>query len=227
MAEHKKSFILYSDLIHTIEKLNDEQAGKLFRHILQYVNDEEPQTEDFITNLAFEPIRLQLKRDLEKWGDIRIKRSEAGKRSAQAKKDKQNATKSTLVESVEQASTKSTVNDNVNVNDTVNVIKKKKAFDFKKALINEGFEEPLVEDWLQVRRKKRATNSESAFKLFFNECLKSGIEKNAILKTCIQNDWKTFKTDWINKTTNQNEKPNSKTPNRNAAIDVFFGIPGE
>ncbi len=39
MAEEKKGFILYSDIIHTIEKLTDEQAGKLFKHILKYVND--------------------------------------------------------------------------------------------------------------------------------------------------------------------------------------------
>ena len=39
MAEEKKGFILYSDIIHTIEKLTDEQAGVLFKHILKYVND--------------------------------------------------------------------------------------------------------------------------------------------------------------------------------------------
>ena len=30
MAEGKKTVLLYCDLIHTIEKLSDEQAGKLF-----------------------------------------------------------------------------------------------------------------------------------------------------------------------------------------------------
>ena len=34
MAEEKKGFILYSDIIHTIKKLTDEQAGVLFKHIL-------------------------------------------------------------------------------------------------------------------------------------------------------------------------------------------------
>jgi len=34
MAEEKKGFILYSDIIQTIEKLTDEQAGVLFKHIL-------------------------------------------------------------------------------------------------------------------------------------------------------------------------------------------------
>ena len=44
MAENKKSFILYCDLIHTIEKMPNEKAGELFKHILMYVNDKNPET---------------------------------------------------------------------------------------------------------------------------------------------------------------------------------------
>ncbi len=64
MAEEKKGFILYSDIIHTIEKLTDEQAGVLFKHILKYVNDLNPECEDLITEIAFEPIKQSLKRDI-------------------------------------------------------------------------------------------------------------------------------------------------------------------
>jgi hypothetical protein len=78
MAEEKKGFLLYSDIIHTIEKLTDEQAGVLFKHILKYVNDENPKCKDLITEIAFEPIKQSLKRDLLKWDDKKQKRSEAG-----------------------------------------------------------------------------------------------------------------------------------------------------
>ena len=71
MATDKKSFLLYCDLIHTVEQLTDEQAGNLFKHILRYVNDQEPQTENVITRIAFEPIKQSLKRDLQKYEDIR------------------------------------------------------------------------------------------------------------------------------------------------------------
>ena len=76
MAKEKKGFILYCDIIHTIEKLSDEQAGKLFKHILKYVNDQEPIAEDIITEIAFEPIKQTLKRDLQKYEDIRLKNQE-------------------------------------------------------------------------------------------------------------------------------------------------------
>lgn len=82
MATNKKSFLLYCDIIHTIEKLSDEQAGKLLKHILRYVNDLNPESEDVLTEIAFEPIKQNLKRDLIKYEEIKEKRSEAGKTGA-------------------------------------------------------------------------------------------------------------------------------------------------
>jgi hypothetical protein len=76
MAKDKKGFILYCDVIHTVEKLTDEQAGKLFKHILKYVNDQDPIPEDIITEIAFEPIKQSLKRDLQKYEGIRVKNKE-------------------------------------------------------------------------------------------------------------------------------------------------------
>ena len=92
MAENKKSFVLYCDLIHTIDKLPDEVAGKLFKLILEYVNDKNPQVEDVLLSVAFEPIKRQLKRDLKDWERQKQKRSEAGRigGKASANKRKQN-----------------------------------------------------------------------------------------------------------------------------------------
>jgi hypothetical protein len=78
MAENKKGFLLYADYIHTLEHLPDEVAGQLFKHILAYVNDQDPQTDNPLIKLAFEPIRQQLKRDLVKYEGKRATRSEAG-----------------------------------------------------------------------------------------------------------------------------------------------------
>lgn len=86
MAEGKKSFLLYCDLIHTVKKLPDEKAGQLLKHILSYVNDENPETDDLLIEIAFEPIKHQLKRDLEKWEDKKDGFSDAGKESGKARK---------------------------------------------------------------------------------------------------------------------------------------------
>lgn len=67
MAEDKKSFILYSDSYGLIKQLPDEIAGRLLKHIFSYVNDENPISDELILNVAFEPIKMQLKRDLIKY----------------------------------------------------------------------------------------------------------------------------------------------------------------
>jgi len=86
MAEDKKSFILYSDLIHTIKLLSKEDAGELFLHILKYVNDENPVADNKIIDIVFTPIKIQLKRDLEKWSEKKGSFSDAGKESAKARR---------------------------------------------------------------------------------------------------------------------------------------------
>jgi len=67
MATDKKSVLLYCDIIHTVEGLEDDEAGRLFKHYLRYINDLNPCAEDRLTSLLFEPIKQNLKRDLRKW----------------------------------------------------------------------------------------------------------------------------------------------------------------
>jgi uncharacterized phage protein (TIGR02220 family) len=121
MAESKKSFLLYCDLIHTVEHLPNDKAGELFKHILEYVNDRDPKTDCPIIKIGFEPIRQQLKRDLSKWDDIKEKRRIAGLASAEARKEaaEQAAANSTHVQFAEHIPANPTVNGNVSVNGTV------------------------------------------------------------------------------------------------------------
>lgn len=85
MATEKNSFLLYCDIIHTIEKLPDVDAGQLLKHILRYVNDKEPVTENPLVEIAFEPIRQSLKRDLVKYENIRTRNSANAKKRWDAK----------------------------------------------------------------------------------------------------------------------------------------------
>lgn len=78
MAKDKKGFILYADQKELFEQLSDEKAGQLIKHILKYVNDENPTSDDLIINLAFTPIKQQLKRDLIKFENKKKKASGAG-----------------------------------------------------------------------------------------------------------------------------------------------------
>lgn len=77
MAKDKISFLLYCDLIHTVGKLTDVKAGQLFKHVLDYVNDKDPKTDDFIIEITFEPIKQFLKRDLKKYQNTCKKNKES------------------------------------------------------------------------------------------------------------------------------------------------------
>ena len=109
MAENKKSFVLYTDSQGLVNQLPDDVAGRLFKHIYAYVNDEQPIAEELLLNIAFEPIKMQLKRDLIKWETQLEQRKQAGLKSAEVRK--RNATKTN------ERSISSTDNVNVNVND--------------------------------------------------------------------------------------------------------------
>jgi hypothetical protein len=119
MAENKKSFVLYADLIKNIDHLTNEEKGILFNHLLEYVNDMNPVLENRTVLSSWKFIQSQLKRDLVKFEEVKGKRSDAGKESARLRalnKEQQNSTKATSVESVQQTSTNPTVNDNDNDN---------------------------------------------------------------------------------------------------------------
>lgn len=117
MAENKKSFILYCDLIHTVNKLPDDKAGLLFKHLLSYVNDENPTTDDLLLEIAFEPIKRQLKRDLQKFEAVKVKRSEAGKLGGRPKKQIKAKKANAFLE--KQTKAKKADNDNDTDNDNV------------------------------------------------------------------------------------------------------------
>ena len=118
MAENKKSFLLYCDLIHTVKKMPNDKVGELFMHILEYVNDLEPKTDDLIIQLTFEPIRQSLKRDLEKYERIRLKNKE----NADKRWNKNNTTECDRIQP--NAKNADNDNDSDNVSDSDILLKK-------------------------------------------------------------------------------------------------------
>jgi hypothetical protein len=127
MAENKKSFILYTDQSGVFNQLPDEIAGKLIKHIFAYVNDENPITDDLIINIAFEPIKQSLKRDLKRYEQYVEKQSVNGAKGGRPKKAIETQITQAFFDKPKKADSVSVsvnVNDNVNVN--VNNIEERK-----------------------------------------------------------------------------------------------------
>lgn len=121
MAKDKKGFMLYADQKELFNKLPDELAGKLIKHVFSYVNDENPKCNDLIIDIAFEPIKQQLKRDLKKWESraeqSRINGSKGGRPKTQTEPKKPNGLNNNP--SKPEKPVKDNVKDNVNVKETV------------------------------------------------------------------------------------------------------------
>jgi hypothetical protein len=119
MAEGKKSFVLYCDLIHTVKKMKQKDKAELFDHILAYVNDLDPKTSNTTVELVFEPIKQQLKRDLQKWKSLQKRNSENGKLGGRPK-TQNNPNNPDGLEETQENPEKPKKAVNVTVTDTVN-----------------------------------------------------------------------------------------------------------
>lgn len=162
MAEGKKTFIFYSDWINMVREMPDEDAGALLKHVLSYVNDEEPTTDNLLVKMAFGHMKPMLKQDLNKWEKIREKRREAGKKGGQANA-KQNEANAKQVQAV-----------NVNDNDILLKKETKDILDFVKLLsfINQ-----------KTGRKFKTINKD--IKRKYEARLKDGYTKEDILNSII------------------------------------------
>lgn len=104
--------------------MDNEDAGELLKHILSYVNDELPETNNKFVKMAFGHMKPLIKADLLKWENIRGKRKEAG-----AKGGKTTQANAKQI----QANAKQVQPVNVNVNvDTINSIYEKFVDEAKK-----------------------------------------------------------------------------------------------
>ena len=107
--------MLYTDQREVFDELDDEDAGKLIKHIFSYVNDENPDTQDKLLRIAFAPIKTQLKRDLKSWENKQEQRKEAARKSVESRQR-------TATDVNERSiSLGGNVNGNVNVNGNGNV----------------------------------------------------------------------------------------------------------
>ena len=112
----KDSFILYTEQKQVIDKLSDEQAGKLIKAIYEYVETEKMPELDPLLDIVIIPFKQNIDRNIDKWEQIKQKRSEAGKIGAEIKKQKQAKQANANFAKSKQTNKAVNVNDNVNVN---------------------------------------------------------------------------------------------------------------
>ncbi len=66
-------------------------------------------------------------------------------------------------------------------------------FDFAWALRGAGVTEQHVAEWMEIRKTKKATNSQTAFDALVRESAKAGLSVDEAVTKCIEESWKGFR----------------------------------
>lgn len=83
-------------------------------------------------------------------------------------------------------------------------------FNFKKSLLEKVNDKKLVEEWLDVRKKKKLTNSETALKGFLKQVELSGYSVTEVLTKCVEKSWGGFEAAWYTKEPKQKSEPSQQ-----------------
>jgi len=81
-------------------------------------------------------------------------------------------------------------------------------FKFKGVLIRLGADKEVVSDWMEVRKKKKASNTKTAMKLFLTQVKKSGHTVSQAVEIAAGKSWSGFQASWcanIKKDENKNK----------------------
>lgn len=70
-------------------------------------------------------------------------------------------------------------------------------FDFKRSLEEIGVTTEVAEAWMQVRKEKKAVNTEIAFRRIRDEIAKSGRTADDCIRTAVEKSWRGFEASWL------------------------------
>jgi hypothetical protein len=78
-----------------------------------------------------------------------------------------------------------------------NKLSSKKKFNFKEALIELGVDEAVASDWIEVRKLKKAAQTQTAFKKIKSQIERSGMSANDCVTIAVERSWAGFNPDWL------------------------------
>lgn len=98
----------------------------------------------------------------------------------------------------------------------INISSIKGRFDFLKSLIALGVQEQTARDWMQVRKEKKASNTETAFRKIEQEITKSGASAEDCIRMSAECSWAGFKAEWMH---NRQQKAGTPAPKQESAYE--------
>lgn len=181
----------YFDMLNQL-KTNEDKLDFLMSIINKQFLDEDPEGLNFITNLCYESQRHHVEKSVKGWKRVNCTEVMCDPPLDPTSNPMSNPSLDPQEEEEEEEEKE----------EVKEKYKKENVFNFRKSLLGLGAEKKLVEDWLKVRKTKKAVNTETAFKSLSKQFEKSSLGINEILENCITKSWSGFNNQWLEK-----EKP--------------------
>ena len=187
----RDSIIFYRSFYEAITELPIDIQGSIYTAIFEYSLNFNEVVLEGLPKTIFTLIKPQL--------DANNNRYKNGLKGGRTKQEEtKTEPKPNQKETKAKANKNENVNYNVNENENENGNNTPPtAFSFYKALISNGAESKLANEWLEVRKKKKSTNSETAFEGFLREMNKGGLDINSALRICIEKSWSGLNANWL------------------------------
>jgi hypothetical protein len=97
---------------------------------------------------------------------------------------------------------------------------KEEKFCFRSALVSLGVDKKLVGEWIEVRKNKKATNTETAFKHLKTEIEKSGLTAQECIEMAVVSSWKGFKAEYAKNQTNNQHRKAHQSESQNYTFNI-------
>lgn len=178
---NKKSFVVYNDWGSTFDVLNDDQAGKLIKHLFDYVRGKNPEAPDPMTKAVFMQMKATIDRDGEKYDAYLEKQKANGKKGGRPRKTQKTQAFSEKPKKAD------------SVSDSASVIES--AIDI---LLEKETKEAFAE-WIEYRKEiKKPIQSERSIKSLAKKFKEEGLERcKAAVELSIRNGWQGLFFDMI------------------------------
>ena len=89
-------------------------------------------------------------------------------------------------------------------------------FNFKTELLSLGVDKDVLDDWLSVRKKKKASNTKTALKAIIKEITKSGLMVHDAVEYAASKSWAGFKAQWYFNDEQNNQQSTKQTGGKTA-----------
>jgi len=196
--EHGAYLLLIFNYWQTGKPLRADRLASIARLSNERWTDVEQVLNEFFDVQDGKWYHARIDADLEMVNETVEKKSKAGKASAASRKAKR---KQELKASNKCSTPEQHLSNKQNItehNKTEHIYNTKH---FKEALLSNGADEIHVNDWLTVRKQKRASNTQTAMNTFMNQVKLSRLSVAQCVEIAAGNSWSGFMAELLNKPT--------------------------